>query len=170
MRIVPAALKTFGYRAFAYVCLGAHRRRGFACVVHPYNIIIVRLTSGSPQGPSDSHFHYPFSFFYFFPFPFGPFPPSLFAYIAGANDAHSNIPMTAPVLTKVDPGDGPNCESTFTVAFYVPEKFQDGSVPKPLSLDVNTTSFPADTQHAQFYVRSFGGWTSDKRKIGRAHV
>ena len=30
--------------------------------------------------------------------------------------------MTAPVLTKVEPGAGPACESTFTTSFYVPKE------------------------------------------------
>lgn len=48
----------------------------------------------------------------------------LFDYISGANSAKAKIPMTAPVLTKVEPGQGPNCESTFTMSFYNPYNYQ----------------------------------------------
>lgn len=48
----------------------------------------------------------------------------LFGYISGGNAANAKIDMTAPVLTKVEPGQGPTCESTFTVSFYNPYKYQ----------------------------------------------
>lgn len=48
----------------------------------------------------------------------------LFDYISGANSAKAKIPMTAPVLTKIEPGQGPNCESTFTMSFYNPYNYQ----------------------------------------------
>lgn len=48
----------------------------------------------------------------------------LFDYISGGNSAKAKIPMTAPVLTKIEPGQGPNCESTFTMSFYNPYNYQ----------------------------------------------
>jgi hypothetical protein len=48
----------------------------------------------------------------------------LFEYISGANSQKAKIPMTAPVLTAINPGDGPNCESTFTMSFYNPYTYQ----------------------------------------------
>lgn len=48
----------------------------------------------------------------------------LFEYISGGNSRQAKIPMTAPVLTKIEPGQGPNCESTFTMSFYNPYAFQ----------------------------------------------
>lgn len=61
----------------------------------------------------------------------------LFAYISGANALNTSIPMTTPVLAYVQPGAGPNCNSTFTVSFFVPYEYQttDGP-PKPTSEDV----------------------------------
>ena len=55
----------------------------------------------------------------------------LFEYISGANDQSTAIDMTTPVLTKVVPGAGPNCNSTFTVSFFVPYKYQDPNSPPP---------------------------------------
>ena len=44
----------------------------------------------------------------------------LFKYISGANEGNETIPMTAPVRVAVAPGDGPFCDSNFTVSFFVP--------------------------------------------------
>ena len=43
--------------------------------------------------------------------------------------------MTAPVTVKVVPGAGPNCESTFTVSFYVGAEYAENP-PKPTNPDV----------------------------------
>jgi hypothetical protein len=48
----------------------------------------------------------------------------LFGYISGTNSKQATIPMTSPVLTKIEPGSGPNCESTFTMSFYQPYNLQ----------------------------------------------
>jgi hypothetical protein len=48
----------------------------------------------------------------------------LFNYISGANSANAKIEMTAPVLTKIEPGQGPACNSAFTMSFYQPWKYQ----------------------------------------------
>uniref|UniRef100_M8BC08 Heme-binding protein 2 n=1 Tax=Aegilops tauschii TaxID=37682 RepID=M8BC08_AEGTA len=48
----------------------------------------------------------------------------LFKYIQGKNAYNETIEMTAPVLTRVAPSDGPFCVSSFVVSFYVPAKNQ----------------------------------------------
>ena len=48
----------------------------------------------------------------------------LFDYISGENEEKIEIDMTTPVLTFVQPGDGPNCASLFTVSFFVPYEYQ----------------------------------------------
>lgn len=45
------------------------------------------------------------------------------------------VEMTAPVTGRVVPGDGPACESQFTVSFYIPEENQDNP-PEPTDPDV----------------------------------
>ncbi|KAL8142251.1 hypothetical protein V2J09_015283 [Rumex salicifolius] len=78
----------------------------------------------------------------------------LFNYISGKNDAEKKIEMTAPVLTEIVPSDGPFCESSFVVSFFVPE--------------VNQRDPPeAEGLHAQRWapsyvaVRQFGGFADD---------
>ncbi|KAF8064606.1 HEBP2 [Scenedesmus sp. PABB004] len=82
----------------------------------------------------------------------------LFNYISGANAARAKIPMTAPVLTRVTPGQGPTCESEFVVNFYNPDSMQASlaSVPKPTDPAVTITSLPA----LEVYVLPFGGQAS----------
>ncbi len=65
----------------------------------------------------------------------------LFNYISGQNDKKIKIPMTAPVSVLIEPGSGPNCESTFTMAFYVPAAFQDDT-PQPTESDVSIEERP----------------------------
>jgi hypothetical protein len=45
---------------------------------------------------------------------------TLFNYIEGANADKAKIPMTAPVLMRITPGEGPFCKSNFTMGFYLP--------------------------------------------------
>jgi len=79
----------------------------------------------------------------------------LFNYIDGENDQGRKIAMTAPVTTKVTPGSGPNCESTFTMSFLVPSALWD-NVPKPTNRDVFLEDFPETT----VYVRAFDGYAN----------
>ena len=76
----------------------------------------------------------------------------LFNYISGANDKRQKIAMTAPVLTEIVPGPGPNCESTFTTSFYVPKHLW-GSIPQPTASDV----FLHHEEERTVYVRAFDG-------------
>ncbi len=78
----------------------------------------------------------------------------LFDYIQGENEYEEQIEMTAPVITQVSPSDGPFCESSFVVSFYVP-KINQANPP------------PAEGLHVQKWgpkyvaVRQFSGFVSD---------
>ena len=86
----------------------------------------------------------------------------LFRYISGANEKNVKIPMTAPVLVNIHPGAGPNCNTTFTVGFFVPFEFQK-DVPKPASDDVYVKCYGP----GKVAVMSFGGyamgWEAQKK-------
>ncbi|KAK9915233.1 hypothetical protein WJX75_006502 [Coccomyxa subellipsoidea] len=80
----------------------------------------------------------------------------LFNYISGENEPQVKINMTAPVVTKVEHGDGPFCKSNFTVSFFVPFAEQDDT-PQPSSKDLFIQSTPSAT----FFVSSYGGFGMD---------
>jgi len=82
---------------------------------------------------------------------------TLFHYIDGGNVNHAKIPMTSPVLMKVEHGQGPNCASNFTMHFMLPH--DDWTAPiKPSNPNVEIVSLPP----MDVYVQSFGGWAQDK--------
>lgn len=78
----------------------------------------------------------------------------LYDYISGENEQHRVINMTAPVRTKVVPGDGPFCKSNFTISFFTPFEFQLDDAPVPASPDV----FVEVTPTTRVYVSEFGGF------------
>ena len=81
----------------------------------------------------------------------------LFKYISGENSAKTKIPMASPVATKIVPGQGPACESNFTVLFFTPFAFQTNT-PQPTNPLLALVDLPAITA----YVTSFGGWEDDR--------
>ena len=89
----------------------------------------------------------------------------LFDYISGENELGIPIDMTTPVLTHVKPGSGPNCNSTFTVSFFVPFEYQTAEgPPKPTSslvyiesigpLQVGVSEFDGYAIQAEIVVRT----------------
>ncbi|KAK7495477.1 hypothetical protein BaRGS_00013175 [Batillaria attramentaria] len=87
----------------------------------------------------------------------------LFKYISGDNEKNTKVEMTAPVTTWVEPGAGPNCESSFTVAFYIPSEHQ-ADPPKPSNQQVFIEERPQFTA----YVSQFGGFASDEIWVQKA--
>jgi hypothetical protein len=86
----------------------------------------------------------------------------LFSYISGANAAKTKIDMTVPVLVKVEPGQGPTCNSMFTVSFHNPYKYQGSAAaapPKPS----DPASFINNMPAMDVYVTSFGGFANGQQ-------
>ena len=78
----------------------------------------------------------------------------LFDFIQGKNDYKQKLEMTAPVITEVSPGDGPLCESSFVVSFFVPKENQANPPPaKGLHVQRWKTVYVA--------ARQFGGYVTD---------
>lgn len=80
----------------------------------------------------------------------------LFNYISGANVPKAKVEMTAPVLTDVTPGEGPACNTTFTVSFFVP--FADQAAPPQPS---DPTVFISQRGAANVATLSFGGYANE---------
>lgn len=87
----------------------------------------------------------------------------LFHYIGGDNEDNVKIPMTAPVRTRIEPGQGPYCTTNFTVSFFVPFDNQ-GNPPVPSNPDV----FVETTSSLKVYVASFPGFARDDEITMRA--
>ncbi|KAL2943464.1 Heme-binding protein 2 [Bienertia sinuspersici] len=78
----------------------------------------------------------------------------LFKYIQGKNEYKKTIEMTAPVISQVSPSDGPFCETSFVVSFYVPKENRADPPPaKGLHVQRWDPTYVA--------VRQFGGFVSD---------
>ena len=80
----------------------------------------------------------------------------LYAYRNGANKEGAKLEMATPVATKVVPGQGPACQSTFTILFFVPFANQ-ANTPEPTDKDVVMVNLPAITA----YVGSFSGFETE---------
>ena len=81
----------------------------------------------------------------------------LYAYREGENKEGTKLEMALPVVTKIVPSQGPACESTFTILFFVPFANQ-ANTPEPTNKDVVIVNLPAVTA----YVASFGGVENDE--------
>ena len=88
----------------------------------------------------------------------------LFRYIGGENERSEKIAMTAPVRVQVAPGDGPFCDSNFTVSFFVPFEDKDtGKKQKDVPAPTNKHVFQSvDQRDTQVFVKAFGGYSDEK--------
>lgn len=89
----------------------------------------------------------------------------LFSYISGTNQSNQKVPMTAPVLTKIERSQDSEGNSSHTVLFAVPKQFVD-STPLPSDPSVRIVEIPEMTA----YVLEFSGFPSDKsfaKHVGR---
>ncbi len=77
----------------------------------------------------------------------------LFRFISGANTRKQKIAMTTPVFMAGSP-------SSRTMAFVLPEKFNDGEAPKPVDSTVGLREIPA----GRFAVLRFSGNRDAKKE------
>jgi len=87
----------------------------------------------------------------------------LFNYIQGKNEKEQKIEMTAPVAIRVEPGAGPNCESTFTVSFFIGKEHHENPA-KPSNPEVFLETWPPMT----VLSRRFGGFSSEEKWVDHA--
>ena len=71
---------------------------------------------------------------------------------------NTKIDMTAPVSMRIIPGEGPNCESNYTMSFYIPAVFQEDT-PTPTGNQVYIEERPGFEVAA---LKSFGGYPGDQ--------
>jgi hypothetical protein len=88
----------------------------------------------------------------------------LFNYISGNNVPKQKVDMTAPVLTRLTPGQGPACNSTFIISFFIPYKYQNNnSPPKP---NPNSNVYIETINELKVGVTSFGGYVKSFETVG----
>ncbi|PVD24894.1 hypothetical protein C0Q70_15384 [Pomacea canaliculata] len=85
----------------------------------------------------------------------------LFGYISGENEKKEKITMTAPVITRVIPGQGPACENNFTESFFISPQVDP---PSPSNPKVFLSSLPK----MLVYVRSFPGFATESDWLAQA--
>ncbi len=71
--------------------------------------------------------------------------------------------MTAPVLVRIHPGQGPFCESSYNVSFFVPFSFQNNP-PQPTGAGVYTETLPEMT----VAVKVFPGFAPEDDVVANA--
>merc|ERR1711915_396407 len=82
----------------------------------------------------------------------------LFNYIDGSNDMNSKIPMTSPVTYRILPGEGPNCESNYTMSLYIPSDLQEDP-----PLPTEDRVYIEEREEFMVVSRKFGGFLNDHK-------
>eukprot|EP00199_Chlamydomonas_sp_CCMP681_P005748 CAMPEP_0119102292 /NCGR_PEP_ID=MMETSP1180-20130426/1079_1 /TAXON_ID=3052 ORGANISM="Chlamydomonas cf sp, Strain CCMP681" /NCGR_SAMPLE_ID=MMETSP1180 /ASSEMBLY_ACC=CAM_ASM_000741 /LENGTH=226 /DNA_ID=CAMNT_0007086547 /DNA_START=24 /DNA_END=704 /DNA_ORIENTATION=- len=90
----------------------------------------------------------------------------LFEYISGANEHGTKIAMTAPVRNRLVPGPGPFCEDFFTISFFMPFEYQNGTQQPPAPN--RDTVFVDPSPAASYWVYSYAGYTSESKIVEKA--
>ena len=91
----------------------------------------------------------------------------LFDYIGGDNADNAPVDMAAPVLNEITPGQGPACNTTFKISFFVPMAYQGPDTPSP-PVPSDSAVFTEDIQQMTVAVAEFGG--SDKQENVLRHA
>lgn len=93
----------------------------------------------------------------------------LFRYISGNNAKSKKIAMTVPVLNKIIPGQGPACESDFTMDFFLTQDASKFSTyPRPNNTEVTIVTTPklrAYVRSFSGYFRSYDAWRKEAMKL-----
>lgn len=87
----------------------------------------------------------------------------LFDYISGNNVKKEKIDMTAPVINRIIPGQGPACKNHFTMSFYMSSSVK--SPPQPSDKNVYLSSLPQQ----KVFVAQYGGFSSKSEMLKQAH-
>ena len=61
--------------------------------------------------------------------------------------------MTAPVLVRIIPGQGPACKDDFRMSFFISPKLHDA--PKPTNPNVTLSSLPSQTVYVRYQSNFF---------------
>ncbi|XP_071099745.1 heme-binding protein 2-like [Haliotis cracherodii] len=97
----------------------------------------------------------------------------LYDYIKGANNQNIEIPMTAPVLTKLEPETPMSPHGALTMFFMVPFALQEDT-PTPFGLDLTIVNWPAKEAYVSYFPgfarreQALNHLSQLKRAIGNA--